>query len=386
MAAPDAQEIETKILSRVNADGCIADSGEFAQALGVDHNVVVGVLKSLEAYEMIATEVSSIKSAVPSARICVPNPPFSLLRLPSPLQDIKHSRYNLTEEARGYLGPGTPEFQLFSAVPPAGAPLAELKSKLGPLADLGFKQAMQLKWVAIDKSTGEPMVVRKVDDAQDNVHALLTALSNGGDTSASAAELQALVKRKMLVLQSWKTFKVVKGPKFALERKKPATDLTSEMLLKGTWREQEFKEYNFAALGLAPTGGHLHPLLKVRTQFRKIFTNMGFEEMPTNNYVESSFWNFDALFQPQQHPARDAHDTFFLTGENVRWSHQLHFRFSTECYMNKRDSRQSIYACMALPLRKLSCVQVACNFNVWFVGGPCSAGCHARLHRPPRLP
>lgn len=41
--------------------------------------------------------------------------------------------------------------------------------------------------------------------------------------------------------------------------------------------------------------------------------HQGFEEMPTNNYVESSFWNFDALFQPQQHPARDAHDTFFLT-------------------------------------------------------------------------
>lgn len=40
---------------------------------------------------------------------------------------------------------------------------------------------------------------------------------------------------------------------------------------------------------------------------------MGFQEMPTNNYVESSFWNFDSLFQPQQHPARDAHDTFFLT-------------------------------------------------------------------------
>ena len=29
--------------------------------------------------------------------------------------------------------------------------------------------------------------------------------------------------------------------------------------------------------------------------------------------VPCSFWNFDALFQPQQHPARDAHDTFFLT-------------------------------------------------------------------------
>lgn len=67
------------------------------------------------------------------------------------------------------------------------------------------------------------------------------------------------------------------------------------------------------ALGLPLATGHLHPLLKVRTQFRKIFTQMGFTEMPTNNYVESSFWNFDALFQPQQHPARDAHDTFFLS-------------------------------------------------------------------------
>jgi phenylalanyl-tRNA synthetase alpha subunit len=41
-----------------------------------------------------------------------------------------------------------------------------------------------------------------------------------------------------------------------------------------------------------------------------------FEEMPTNKFVESSFWNFDALFQPQQHPARDAHDTFFLKGND----------------------------------------------------------------------
>lgn len=35
--------------------------------------------------------------------------------------------------------------------------------------------------------------------------------------------------------------------------------------------------------------------------------------MPTNNYVENSFWNFDALFTPQKHPARDAQDTFFLS-------------------------------------------------------------------------
>ena len=42
--------------------------------------------------------------------------------------------------------------------------------------------------------------------------------------------------------------------------------------------------------------------------------------MPTNNFIESSFWNFDALFQPQQHPARDAHDTFFLKGNSKLFS------------------------------------------------------------------
>ena len=50
----------------------------------------------------------------------------------------------------------------------------------------------------------------------------------------------------------------------------------------------------------------MHPYLT-------ILFDRSFSEMPTNNYVESSFWNFDSLFQPQQHPARDAHDTFFVS-------------------------------------------------------------------------
>ena len=52
--------------------------------------------------------------------------------------------------------------------------------------------------------------------------------------------------------------------------------------------------------------------MQLRAEFRQIFLEMGFTEMPTNNFVESAFWNFDALFQPQQHPARDAHDTFYV--------------------------------------------------------------------------
>lgn len=71
--------------------------------------------------------------------------------------------------------------------------------------------------------------------------------------------------------------------------------------------------YNFCALGKEPESGYLHPLLMVRAEFRKILLEMGFSEMPTNQFVESSFWNFDALFQPQSHPARDAQDTFFIS-------------------------------------------------------------------------
>lgn len=49
--------------------------------------------------------------------------------------------------------------------------------------------------------------------------------------------------------------------------------------------------------------------------------------MPTQNFVESCFWNFDSLFQPQQHPARDAHDTFFISGQD--YSEMLFVRYKT---------------------------------------------------------
>merc|ERR550537_468922 len=76
----------------------------------------------------------------------------------------------------------------------------------------------------------------------------------------------------------------------------------------------DFKPFNFSgANGEECRGGSLHLLNKVKTEIRQILLLMGFEEMRTNRWVESSFWNFDSLFQPQQHPARDAHDTFFIS-------------------------------------------------------------------------
>lgn len=56
---------------------------------------------------------------------------------------------------------------------------------------------------------------------------------------------------------------------------KQEADVTADLLLNDAWKEKSFKPYNFDALGSALDIGHLHPLLKVRSEFRKIFLEMG---------------------------------------------------------------------------------------------------------------
>jgi phenylalanyl-tRNA synthetase alpha chain len=128
-----------------------------------------------------------------------------------------------------------------------------------------------------------------------------------------AQTLAALKKRKLIKLVTRKSHKVQRGSNYQPKRVRKAADLTKELLDSGAWRTTPFKPYNLLTLGEKPASGFLHPLLKVRAEFRKILLQMGFAEMPSNRWVESSFWNFDSLFQPQSHPARDAHDTFFLS-------------------------------------------------------------------------
>ncbi|KAJ8767177.1 hypothetical protein K2173_013574 [Erythroxylum novogranatense] len=151
---------------------------------------------------------------------------------------------------------------------------------------------------------------RKVQHVEDKVKDLLLQIQNGQGVEKD--DINPLKARKLIALQTWKGYSVKKGPNYAPERKKAATDLTRENLQRGDWKDLEFKEYNFSAKGPPAECGHLHPLNKVKERLKNIFRMMKFEEMPTNRFVESSFWNFDALFQPQQHPARDSHDTFFL--------------------------------------------------------------------------
>jgi phenylalanyl-tRNA synthetase alpha chain len=63
----------------------------------------------------------------------------------------------------------------------------------------------------------------------------------------------------------------------------------------------------------APTvfAARSHPLQDVINEVREIFIGLGFTEV-VGNLVQTSFWNFDALFTPQDHPAREMQDTFYI--------------------------------------------------------------------------
>lgn len=76
-------------------------------------------------------------------------------------------------------------------------------------------------------------------------------------------ELNEFKKRKLVAQTSLTIFEVKKGSNFKLTLEKPETDLTADMLANDDWKTKNFKEYNFDTLGIKPSSGHLHPLLKV---------------------------------------------------------------------------------------------------------------------------
>ena len=93
---------------------------------------------------------------------------------------------------------------------------------------------------------------------------------------------------------------------------KEANLLTPEMLKDGSWKDVEFRPYDVTAAAEPSHPGKVHPLVSVFEKTRRVFLEMGFAETESG-YVESSFWDFDALFQPQDHPARDMQDTFYVS-------------------------------------------------------------------------
>ena len=62
--------------------------------------------------------------------------------------------------------------------------------------------------------------------------------------------------------------------------------------------------------------GNLHPVTQVRNQLIDIFASMGFE-VYEGTEIETDYYNFTALNTPQDHPARDMQDTFYINDKVV---------------------------------------------------------------------
>lgn len=92
--------------------------------------------------------------------------------------------------------------------------------------------------------------------------------------------------------------------------------LTPEIIKDGTWKNKTFRAYDVHSPvpKMLPAKGH--PLRLIIDKIRHIFLEMGFSEM-RGPMVEMSFWNFDALFQPQDHPAREMADTFYMEAPSM---------------------------------------------------------------------
>lgn len=91
------------------------------------------------------------------------------------------------------------------------------------------------------------------------------------------------------------------------------SQLTPEMLRDGSWRNVKFRAYNLQIPPPRSTGGRRHPYREFLDAVRRKLLSFGFEEM-RGPIVESEFWNNDALFMPQFHPARAIHDVYFVEG------------------------------------------------------------------------
>lgn len=74
------------------------------------------------------------------------------------------------------------------------------------------------------------------------------------------------------------------------------------------------KEFDLSIPPPKPRGGKVNSYMEFLDLVREILVSMGFEEVK-GPHVELEFWNFDALFQPQDHPAREIHDTFFIANK-----------------------------------------------------------------------
>lgn len=224
---------------------------------------------------------------------------------------------SLGDEGGSYAVKGLPERQLIELAG-RGVKLDELKAKVAPeVFNIGFGWLRRKKQVEVKDGVVKVLSSGKTDD-----EILFEILKKG---TVNTGKLDKKMLAALALLRSRKNVVAVKevkaitlkptkeGLKVALDTKEDdrLSQLTPELLATGGWRDKSFRPYDTGVYVSPDAPAKKHPLRRQINKVRSIFTGMGFTEIK-GPLVESAFWNFDCLFQPQDHPAREMHDTFYL--------------------------------------------------------------------------
>ncbi len=230
------------------------------------------------------------------------------------LVHIKESitkEFVLTEEAEKYLNTGFPELNVIKKA---------IQGK--KLTDLTLEEKrVGLAWTARNdwvKINGEILIPTDKGKEALEKQAIVKACEYVKDKKPlDDFSKDHLLKRKLLIekinkdLSAELTEKGETTLKQLPKEQETLKEITQQAILNGEWKKKFIMPYDVTINSEELYPGKRHILTLFMEKIKTIFIEMGFEEME-GDIIQSSFWNFDALFQPQDHPARELADTFYL--------------------------------------------------------------------------
>lgn len=97
---------------------------------------------------------------------------------------------------------------------------------------------------------------------------------------------------------------------------------SQEVLLKekAVLQKIEAEKIDVTLNALSPQTGRHHPVMQIFEQSKNIFRKLGFD-IDEGPEIETDYYNFEALNIPENHPARDMQDTFYLPDGHVMRTH-----------------------------------------------------------------
>ncbi len=215
--------------------------------------------------------------------------------------------FELTDEGVKYLTENLPEENVLEVLKEGEKSIKELEEKFGKDA-VGIALGNLRKKGAIEIENGVVRLIKSVDFPEKNALAKIYSTRTAEIDEKMVNELK---KRKLIREETLKEIKFTVISKPDVELGEKVADITPELLISGGWKDRDFLEYDVTIPSKEVFAAKVHPYERIIRECRKIFLEMGFTEIK-GHYVQPAFWNFDALFQPQDHPARDMQDTFYL--------------------------------------------------------------------------